>query len=153
MIKRQFSKSWHDLFCKANSSTSRDYWGKWRQDPFGAKYWRSFSCARFDKIRHHDITPFTKPGGLLVFATFFDFFFLKCDFWAPKWSQEVQNIFLDSLEVFLKKPHKIFHFSLFLQKVGGFSVRSLLQKMPLEDACKGQKWPSSQKMRFFQSVR
>ena len=64
------------------------------------------------------------------------------------WSQEVQKIFPDSLEVFLKNPLKIFHFLIFFQKVGGFSKMSLLQKMPSGEGWKHQKWPSSQKIRF-----
>ena len=34
------------------------------------------------------------------------------------WSQDAQKTLLDSLEVFLKNPQKIFHFLLFFQKVG-----------------------------------
>ena len=40
----------------------------------------------------------------------------KCDFWATIWSQEVQKILPDSLEVFLKNPQKIFHFFFFFLK-------------------------------------
>ena len=75
-----------------------------------------------------DFTEVGKHGGNCVCHFFPDFFpFLKCDFSALKGSQGAQNIFLDSLEVFRESSNKIF----FLQKVGGGSVSSLLQKMHL----------------------
>ena len=79
-------------------------------------------------------------------------FRLKYDFVATTWSQDVQKTFPDSLEVFLKNPLRIFHFFTFCQKVTGFSIMSLLQKLPFWKGWKHLKSLQSEKMRFFQSL-
>ena len=68
--------SWYHWFHKGNSATCSNFGGKWRQHPFELKYWRRLSCAWFGKIRHHDITDFTKE-----FQWYHD---LQWSFWS--WS-------------------------------------------------------------------
>ena len=56
-----------------------------------------------------DITQVAKRGGRVTWdSDFFEDFFLKIDFWATTWSQDAQNIFLETLEIFWKIPKKIF---------------------------------------------
>ena len=49
-----------------------------------------------------------REGGLPEIVTFSKIFFQKIDFWATTWSEDAQNIFLESLEIFWKFPKKNF---------------------------------------------
>ena len=57
------------------------------------------------------ITQVAKRGGLHEIVTFSKIFFLqKIDFWVTTWSEDTENIFLESLEVFEKFSKKIENF-------------------------------------------
>ena len=63
--------------------------------------------AQVKKKSH--ITQVAKRGVWSAWVCdFFEDFFQKIDFWATTWSEDAQNIFLESLEVFWKFSSKIF---------------------------------------------
>ena len=101
----------------------------------------------------HDITQFTKQGGVHGFSSFWHFFLDASDFRATIWSQDAQNIFLESLEVFLKIFQKIFFIPHFLKIFCPWMQVSLIQKISLPRGWEHPKIAYGPKNRFFQSPR
>ena len=99
------------------------------------------------------ITQFTNQGGVPGFSSFWHFFLDASDFWATIWSQHAQNIFLESLEVFLKIFKKIFFIPHFLKIFCPRMQVSLMPKISLPRGWEHPKIAHRPKNRFFQSPR
>ena len=70
-------------------------------------------------------------------------------FWATKWSLETQNIFLSSLEHFLKDFQKLLHFFFFFSKSRGILSKVLHVKNDFPGAVIGPKIASESKNSIF----
>ena len=80
---------------------------------------------------------------------FFPHFSQKMDFWATTWSQDAQNIFLETLEIFWKIPRKKISKFLPWALLMGPSKLSPCQKITFAGGWEGQKSLMTQKIDFF----